>query len=189
MFFKIKFVTLQASGLLNTNCKLLITNKYMNCEKLPLKILLLAMPMLLSVASANAQSVLTVKFYTEETYKVSLAKKPEITFVGDEFVITGTGVSASFSRAGIKEYYFEDTPSSVKEVSKNTFKIEWRTNRLIYLYGDDLMPVRLFDLQGRERKTVLGRDGSGLALDLGHLEAGTYILTANHKRNIKINLR
>lgn len=161
----------------------------MTCKKLLLKILLLAMPMQLLVVSASAQSVLTIEFYTGETYKVSLAKKPVITFDGDEFVINSDDVSASFSRNGIKEYYFEDTPSSVRKVSQNTFKMEWRTNRLIYLYGDDLMPVRLFDLQGRERKVMTGRDGGGLALDLRHLEAGTYILTANHKRNIKINLR
>lgn len=162
---------------------------YMNYKKLLLKILLLAMPMLLTVTSVNAVSVLTIEFYTGETYRVSLAKKPVITFEGDEFVINGNDVSASFSRNGIKEYYFEDVPSSVKRISQNVFKMEWRANRLIYLYGDNLMPVRLFDLQGRERQVMLRNDGSGLALDLEHLEAGTYILTANHKRNIKISLR
>ncbi len=150
---------------------------------------MLAMSMQLLVSLVNAQSVLTVEFYTGETYRVSLAKKPVITFEGDEFVINGDDVSASFLRSGIKEYYFEDTPSSVKEVPQNTFKIEWRSNRLICLYGEDLLPVRLFDLQGRERTVALRSDGGGLALDLVHLEAGTYILTANHKRNIKINLR
>lgn len=161
----------------------------MNCENLSLKKLLLVILMQLFVSLVNAQSVLTINFYSEETYKVSLANEPEITFEGDDFVINGKDVSTSFSRKEIKEFYFDDFPSSVKDISQNSFKIEWSTSRQIYLYGENLMSVRLFDLQGRERIFMLRDDGDKQLLDLENLEVGTYIITVNDKRNIKIYLK
>ena len=161
----------------------------MICENLSSKRLLLAVSMQLFVSLVNAQSVLTINFYSGETYKVSLANKPEITFEGDNLVINGEGVSTSFSRKEIKQFYFDDSPSVVKEINQTSFKIEWVAERMIFLYGEDLMPVRIFDLQGRERMVVLRDNGSYKVLDLKRLIAGTYILAVNNKRNIKIKLR
>lgn len=162
----------------------------MSYEKIPPKKLLLAIAMQLFASLVNAESVLTINFYSAETYKVSLANKPEITFEGDDLVIRCKDVSAAFSRKGIKEFYFDTSSSSIKEeVVQNTFKIEWKSSRMIYLYGEDLMPIHLFDLQGRERKVMVMDDGGNLSLDLESLEAGTYILVVNNKKNIKINLR
>lgn len=120
---------------------------------------------------------------------MSLENKPEITFEGDDFVIKGKDVFASFSRKGIKEFYFDKSSSSVKEVHRNTFKMEWETDRLINLYGENLMPVRVFDLYGRERRITVRDEGDKTVLELERLNAGSYILSVNNKRNIKIILR
>lgn len=153
------------------------------------KKLLLGISMQLFFSQVDAQSVLTINFYSGKTYKISLTKKPEITFDGDDFVINSKDVSTSFSRKAIKEFYFDTSPSSVKDVSLDTFKIEWKTCRLAYLYGENLTPVRLFDLQGKERKIVTENDGNKITLNLERLEVGVYILTVNNKRNIKIKLK
>lgn len=152
------------------------------------KILLLALSMQLSPLLVNAESVLTISFYSEETYKLSLANKPEITFEGDDFVIKGKDILTSFPRQEIKEFYF-DKSSSVKEVSQDMFKIEWETDRLINLYGENLIPIQIFDLQGRSINVKIRDEGNKVILDLERIEAGTYILIANNKRNIKIILR
>ena len=144
---------------------------------------------LLAFMPSYSQSVLTLLFHSGETYKVSLDKKPEITFDGDGFVIKGDNRSASFPRKDIKEFYCDASSSSIKEVYQHVFEMKWESDRKICLYGEHLLTVKLFDIQGKEHDVQIVNEDNRVMLNMNGVETGTYILSINNKNNIKIYLK
>ena len=144
---------------------------------------------LLAFMPSYSQSVLTLLCHSGETYKVSLDKKPEITLDGDGFVIKGDNIPASFPRKDIKEFYCDASSSSIKEVYQHVFEMKWESDRKICLYGEHLLTVKLFDIQGKEHDVQIVNEDNRVMLNMNGVETGTYILSINNKNNIKIYLK
>lgn len=161
----------------------------LNCKMIFSKKTSFLILFLLSFMQSYAQSILTLLFHSGETYKVSLDKKPEITFDGDDFVIKGDNISASFPRKDIKEFYCDASSSSIKEVYQHVFDMKWESDRKICLYGERLLSVKLFDIQGKEHDVQIVNEGNRVMLNMNGVETGTYILSINNKNNIKIYLK
>lgn len=134
-----------------------------------------------------AEQCLTIVFYSGETYSILLSDNPEVTFEGNDFIVNGTGVSMSFLRNEIKEFHFEENTTSIDTLS--LLKMKWISNKIVQLYGSNIMSVKLYDLKGQERAINIVKEQDMLRLSMESVEAGIYILKIDNNKSIKIKLR
>lgn len=132
--------------------------------------------------SAFAQNGLIVETNDGKTYGYVLAEKPQLTFDETDMIITTATANASFARADIKNFRFED----IQPLSINTYE---NTQQMSYLSGivtvEGSETVALFDISGKLILIKKAGNDKRVTIDLNALPHTTYIVRAG-KQSLKV---
>lgn len=132
---------------------------------------------------ASAQSGLVLETNDGKTYSYVLAEQPRITFNETDLIITAADANASFSRAEIKNFRFEDIALDIKDVTNG------KSQKMTYLNGivtvEASSNVALYDISGKLLMNKKANNGENVTINLNNQPNGTYIVRSG-KQSLKV---
>ncbi len=159
-----------------------------------LRILLLTMALLSTATNVWADGVnyvmkITLSDGTVDKYFVY--DRPKVFLTGDSVHVWTKVLSTSYSADAVVCYTFEETATGIGEVSDDedadgiTFEyLDGETVIVGGLSADDT--IKVFSLTGSEAGALIDRYDAGADISLRNLSSGTYIISINNSKSIKV---
>ena len=135
----------------------------------------------------TGNSALFVTLKNGNIHSFLLSEKPEITFVGSNFVISTTSTTLRYDRTEIEDFHFADSSVGIDDVKDNEMRII-RQNDNIQIYGllSEYKPIRVYSINGILCETHIDITDDYANINLSNLTPNTYIIKLGNNKSIKI---
>lgn len=153
------------------------------------KLMMLMAVLSVGILQSSGSRVLHISFYSGENWQINLSEKPEILFEGRELVVKSVNSSTVFDRDEIAEFSFIENDSGIVSLPVSSFRMDWIGNRIIKLYGENILPLMIYDLNGNSMDYKCQYTDDSLILNIENLESGLYIIRMSNKQSFKILIK
>ena len=136
----------------------------------------------------NKQTALVVRMADDTVESFYLSEKPEVTFEGQNLNIVSSKMEVNFLRRDIKEVYFDQVVTGIRQTSMNELRFVYQNDSEITLYGltDADKPIRVYDANGQLSHADIQISGDSATISLSSLHKGVYIIKTGNRQSIKI---
>ena len=150
---------------------------------------LILVPLLAGLSSLAALAIdLKVNFTDGRTASFPFSTRPVITYTASDMVITASGSVASYARKDIADFTFSES-SGVGAIDADNLQITLDGRRLAVKGLPDDARIAVYDLGGTRHFAPASRQDGSVALDLGGMAPGVYLVDIPNHHTIKISLK
>lgn len=113
-----------------------------------------------------------------------LAEQPELTFDGDQLVITTPLAETKLDRASLSHFHFTRGTASIASVAADDYLFRYVDNKLT-IRGQGVKSMKMYDINGMAVMDQPAIDGE-INADLSVLKSGVYIVSVSGKPAVKL---
>ena len=148
-----------------------------------IRILLVALLLPMTVMAAN--TALVVELTNGQTANFLLQDKPVLTMEGSRLNIKTEAVQTDYERSLVKQFYFADGSTGVKEVLKNALVYKQTDADHLEISGlSQNDRIAIYNTSGVQVGSV-SRDSDKAVISLSGLERGIYLVKIGKSQTIK----
>ena len=148
-----------------------------------IRILLVALLLPMTVMAAN--TALVVELTNGQTANFLLQDKPVLTMEGTRLNIKTEAVQTDYERSLVKQFYFTDGATGVKEVLKNALVYKQTDADHLEISGlSQNDRIAIYNTSGVQVGSV-SRDSDKAVISLSGLERGIYLVKIGKSQTIK----
>ena len=140
-------------------------------------------------AAPTDKYCLVIEFKDGRTQKFQLSTRPNVSFQGDQFVVSQGKSNVEFAFAEVVNFSFVDKNSSgMKALPDKSLTFSYTDNQNFVINGaDGKTQVEVLSIDGKRQPCKVSRTaGNALSVSLANLRPGVYMVMVNKKQVFKI---
>ena len=143
--------------------------------------LLLLAALVLAVPLRAADDPVTLVVLTRDNaqHMFVLADKPEVTFEGNDLLVTCVNSTTTFALADVIRFTYLNATDAVEELNENRTQVNFKDGMIVVngLKADS--SVAVYSVDGRLVRQLKALEGGSYSMDLNELPTGVYIVKAD----------
>ena len=150
-------------------------------KKLLQRFLFLLALLVLAVPLRAADDPVTLVVLTRDNaqHMFVLADKPEVTFEGNDLVVTCVNSTTTFALPDVIRFTYLNATNAVEEITNDETQVNFKDGMIVVNGLKANSSVAVYSVDGRLVRQLKAREGGNYRLDLSELPTGVYIVKAD----------